>query len=49
MGNRDMGKLAIRFGVDVNLVNFEGNSALHVACASGELAVLAPRVCGVQL
>ncbi len=33
--DRDMARLAFKFGVDVNFTNFSGNSALHVAFANG--------------
>jgi hypothetical protein len=36
--DRTMVKLALKYGVDVNWVNFAGNSALHVAAADGKLA-----------
>lgn len=33
--DKAMIKLALKYGVDVNWVNFAGNSALHVAAADG--------------
>ena len=38
--DRDMAKLAHKFGVDVNLANFSGNTALHVAAAHGEFQLI---------